>query len=70
MNARTAFLVREEAKKVKARLGTVPDSPQRVVSTVAKLILLDGPYFYNGHQINPVAKSIGAGVWEIRNEKL
>jgi len=65
MNARTAFLVGEDAKRVKNALGACPNSEQRCVTAVAKAVLLNGPYWHNGMQINPVGKSIGAGVWAI-----
>ncbi len=29
----------------------------------------NGIYFYNGNRINPVAKSIGAGVWEVSHKE-
>jgi len=67
MNARTSFLIKDEALRVKNALGAVPGSAHRCVTAVAKRILLDGAYFYNGNHINPVGKSIGAGVWEITN---
>ena len=65
MNARASFQIKEEATRVKNALGAVPGSKYRCVTAVAKRILLDGPYFYNGNHINPVGKSLGAGVWEI-----
>lgn len=69
MNARRDFLIREDAKRVTEALGSFPQSEQRCVTAVARRVLLDGPYFYNGRQINPVGKSIGAGVWIIKHEE-
>ena len=68
MNARQAYLVMEDAKRVKNALGACPSSTQRCVTAVARRVLLDGPYFYDGKHINPVGKSIGAGVWAIMHE--
>ena len=68
MNARTAFVVSEDAKRVKNALGAFPGSEQRCVTAVAKVVLLNGPYFYDGKHINPVGKSIGAGVWAITHK--
>ena len=58
-----------EAGKVKAALGSLPSSSLRCVTCVARRILLDGPYCWYGMWINPVAKSLGAGVWEITHKK-
>jgi len=35
------------------------------VTAVARNILLEGVYFWNGRHCNPRAKSIGAGVYEV-----
>ena len=69
MNARQSYFIMEDAKRVKNALGTYPSSSQRCVTAVARRILLDGPYFYDGKHINPVGKSIGAGVWVIKHEE-
>jgi hypothetical protein len=69
MSARREFLIKEEATKVKNNLGVAPDFEQRCVTVVAKRILLDGPYYYNGRRINPIGKSIGAGVWSIKHKE-
>ena len=66
MNARQAFLIKEECDKLVARLS-VPDSPQRAVTAVVKRLLLNAPYFYNGVHVDPKAKALGAGVWEVTN---
>ena len=68
MGARRDFLIREEAKRVKDALGSCPGSEQRCVTAVARRILLNGPYFYDGRHINPVGKSLGAGVWAITHK--
>ena len=65
MNARTQFLISEDATRVKNDLGAFPGSEQRCVTAVARLVLLSGPYVYDGNNINPVGKAIGAGVWAI-----
>lgn len=68
MDARTAFLIKQEAERVVNRLG-ITGYPQRCISAVARRILLLAPYLINGRSINPVAKSVGAGVWELRLRK-
>jgi hypothetical protein len=40
----------------------------RVTTKVARQILLNAPWFYNGENLNIVAKSVGAGVYELRLE--
>ena len=69
MGNRKDYLIREEANRVKSALGAIPSSKNRCVTAVAKRVLLDGSYFYNGKHINPVAKSIGAGVWEVSHKE-
>jgi hypothetical protein len=68
MGARRNILIREEAERVKNALGALPFREQRCMTAVAKRILLDGPYRWKGDLINPVAKSLGAGVWAITHE--
>jgi hypothetical protein len=68
MNTRQLFLIGEETKRVKDALGAFPGSEQRCVTAVARRVLLNGPYFYDGKHINPVGKSIGAGVWAITHK--
>ena len=68
MNARRAHLILEAAKRVQERLGSTL-LPQRCITAVARRVFFDGPYFWNGRHINPVGKSLGAGVWEIRHEE-
>ena len=65
MNARRAFLIYEEATKLKNSLASLRGNRVRAVTVVAQRILLDGAYFYDGHYCNPKAKSLGAGVYEI-----
>jgi len=69
MNARRDYFVGQKATKVKERLGCSPDSEQRCVTAVARVVLLGGWYCYNGRRINPVGKSIGAGVWAITHKE-
>jgi len=69
MSDRRTYLIREDVKRVTNGLGQNPDIKQRCVTAVAKQILLDGDYFYNGTLIKPTAKSIGAGVWEVSHKE-
>jgi hypothetical protein len=68
MNSRQVYLIQEEVKRHKDNLGSNPRREIRCITAVAKQILLEVPYFYNGQMINPIAKSLGAGVWLIKHE--
>lgn len=68
MNARKLYLIVEERNKIVARLGNYPGVSCRAVTSVVRNLLLNAPYFYNGRHIQPKAKSLGAGVWEVTNE--
>jgi len=70
MSARRDFLIGEEATRIKNALGAFPSSEQRCITAVARRVLLNGPYFYDGKHINPVGKSIGAGVWAIMHKEI
>ena len=65
MNARTSYLVDQDVARLKNALVASPGSEQRCVTAVARRVLLNGPYYFEGKPINPVGKSIGAGVWAI-----
>lgn len=66
MNARQLYIVNQERKKLQAQLGNGGSGFKvRCVVAVARNILLQGMFFYNGRNCNPIAKSIGAGVWEV-----
>ena len=70
MNARQVHLVNQERQKLQAQLGDAYIGFKvRCVVAVARNILLQGVYFYNGRNCNPKAKYIGAGVYEIWLEK-
>jgi hypothetical protein len=69
MRDRRDYLIRAEAARIKNARGAIPSSKARCITAVAKQVLLDGIYFYNGNRINPVAKSIGAGVWEVSHKE-
>ncbi len=66
MNARQAHVIIQERKKLQGQLGDGnPGFKVRCVVAVARNMLLQGTYFWKGRSCNPLAKSIGAGVWEI-----
>jgi len=66
MNARTLYLIKEEAERLKVQLGSGGVGFKvRAVTSVVRYLLLNGPYFYNGRSCNPKAKALGAGVYEI-----
>lgn len=67
MNARQLFLVKQESEKIIAQLSR--NEKVRAVTPIAKYLLLNAPYWYDGHYINPVAKSLGAGVWELHKDE-
>lgn len=70
MGLRSTYLIAEAARRLKDNLGAMPTSEQRYITAVARKVLLDGPYFYNGRYINPIGKSIGAGVYSITHKEL
>jgi len=37
----------------------------RVDRSVARAVLMGAPHLWNGVNLSPVAKSLGAGVWEL-----
>lgn len=67
MTNRQLFVVKQESEKIVAQLGR--GAKVRAVTIVARHVLLNAPYFYNGCSVNPVAKSVGAGVWELHNKQ-
>ena len=69
MNARTAHLIEEECNRIVAKLANQQGSECRAVTAIVKRLLLNAPYFYNGHSINPQAKAIGAGVYIVTAKK-
>ena len=38
----------------------------RVDRAVAHTILMGAPWFWNGVRLSPVGRSVGAGVWELK----
>ena len=73
MNIRQAqkqFQFNDAVDRVVAQLAGLRSGTKiRVVTAVAKSLLLGSPYWYNGCAIEVSAKSVGAGVWEVwRNE--
>lgn len=70
MNARQAFTIVQERKKLQAQLGNGGSGFKvRCVVAVARNILLQGNYSFNGRNCNPKAKYIGAGVYEVSLEE-
>jgi hypothetical protein len=70
MNSRTHFLnvspqIKEEVIRLQNQLGAAPGVKVRAVTEVARSLLLAGRYGYDGRYCDPVAKSLGAGVYEI-----
>ena len=66
MNARQLHLIIEERKKLQGALASAFAGYKiRCVTAVARNILLQGSYLWNGRRCNPIAKSIGAGVYEV-----
>lgn len=68
MNARAAFLIQQDCDRIIACLA-VRGAKTRAVTQVVKRLLLNAPYFYNGVSIDPKARSLGAGVWELENKE-
>ena len=54
--------------RVVAALAAFPMSEQRCVTAVAKWVLVNAPHWHRGRQVDPIAKSLGAGVYVMRNK--
>ena len=65
MNARTSRLIALEVTRLQNQLGKCPGVKVRAVTAVTRSLLLYGRYGYDGRYCDPVAKSLGAGVYEI-----
>lgn len=66
MTNRQLYLCKQECDKLVARLA-IPGAKCRAVQQVTRIFLLHAPYYCKGRHIDPVAKSLGAGVYEISN---
>jgi len=69
MSSRREFLIVEEWRKIVARLGSTRQ-PQRAITAVARRVILNSPYTYNGVFFNVVGKSLGAGVYELTRKDM
>lgn len=65
MTNRQLYIISQERQKIVNNLGVCPSAVYRAVSAVARNVLLNGPYFYNGECFDIKAKSLGAGVYEL-----
>ena len=66
MNARQFELIKQERIKLQAALANAGSGHRvRCITAVARSILLEGEYHYNGRWCEPKAKSVGAGVYEV-----
>ena len=66
MSARRDFLVREEAKRLKETLAACDFGERgQAITAVARRILLDGAFSYDGLWHFPKVKSVGAGVYDV-----
>lgn len=66
MNPRQILLIHKEKNRIRQQLANDDNGIRiRCITAVAKSILLAGSYNHDGRHCNPVAKSIGAGVYEI-----
>jgi hypothetical protein len=69
-NARIRAQVAAEKQAVNTALSSLASGGNpRVVRSVAKTMLLNSPYFYNGMRISVLVKSIGAGVYQLSMEQ-
>ena len=66
-NAQNKQIV-NESKRIMDSFASMPNSKHRAVTKVVKRILLNGPYFLNGHMWEVKSKSLGAGVYELSME--
>ncbi len=66
MNPRQILLIHKEKNRIQQQLANVHQGFRvRCITAVARSILLEGFYTHDGRRCNPVAKSVGAGVYEI-----
>lgn len=65
MNARQYELLRKEADRIVNAFASYPNSRQRAVTKVTKLVLLGAPYMLRGRLRDIKSKSLGAGVYEL-----
>ena len=69
MTARRDFLIMEERNRIVAYLSGMPDAKIRAVTAVARSVVLNSPYTYNGNFFDITAKSLGAGVYELTRKE-
>lgn len=65
MNNRRAYVLSTEVVRLQAKLGDRPTLKERVDRPIAKAWLLDGAFMRNGERWEPVAKSVGLGVFDV-----
>lgn len=72
MAAIKAFSLHKSIIKEKDRIlnnfAACPSASYNAVTKVTKMILLNSPYLLNGRYFNVKAKSLGAGVYELKLE--
>ena len=61
MNAARAYWILEEVRKLQAEAGY----KARTTQPIAKQMLLNGDFFYNGNYLTPLVKSVGCGVYDV-----
>jgi len=59
----------KEAREVQRHLGCFPWMTCRAIKSVTKELLLYGAFMFNGRSWTPLAKHLGAGVYEITLEQ-
>lgn len=71
MNARQEYLNRELTMKETNRILVIlwQNAKARCVTRVAKYMLLNSPFQYQGQLIEVEAKSVGAGVYELSRKQ-
>jgi len=65
MGAHREFGIVTERNKIVAYLAANPTEAYRAVTAVARSVVLNSPYQYNGSFFEVKAKSLGAGVYEL-----
>jgi len=66
MNPRKAHLIREEQRRIQVELANASFGHRvRCIISVARSLLLEGPYHYNGRWCEPQIKHLGAGVYDV-----
>ena len=69
MNTRTQYLIHVERDRIVSLLGKFPTIPRRCVTAIARSLVLNAPYLWDGYMFDIALKSLGAGVYEVTRKE-